>query len=195
MPSGSNVRSHDGLVWEQPPLYGDSGFREKCPGMMEQTHSGSHPGYPSKQYPSGKARIVLKDLLLPSPHGSETTASLVMLRSAKELIDHQIKLYTLFLPERQKNEQHVAKLHDPPAWENKQASCQSMLPHWNRSLASEVSYSSGSQPSAPVLDRWPCSAPRLPPPISAQQLWTAGLHFLQDFCLHAPEPLPKPPMI
>lgn len=83
------------LVLEQPPLYGD---REKCSGMMEQIHCGSHPDYPSKQDPNVKARIFLKELLVPSAHGSETAASLMVLRSAKEFVDHQIKIAHLFPP-------------------------------------------------------------------------------------------------
>lgn len=38
VPSGSNARLHGVLVLEQLLLYGDSGSREKCSGMMEQTH-------------------------------------------------------------------------------------------------------------------------------------------------------------
>lgn len=48
VPSGSNARLHGVLVLEQPSPYGDSDSREKCSGMMEQTHCGSHPDYPSK---------------------------------------------------------------------------------------------------------------------------------------------------
>lgn len=66
--------------------------------MAEQTQCGSHPDYPSKQDPSVKARIFLKELLVPSAHGSDTAASLVVLRSAKELIDHQIKIIYPFCP-------------------------------------------------------------------------------------------------
>lgn len=172
---------------------GDNHSREKCSGMAEQTQCGSHPDYPSKsQDPSVKASIFLRSCLCFLPMAVKQQLHLWgwdQLRSW--LITSE--LCTLFLPEWLKNESCSQTAGPLPL-----GSTNTPLPKHVTSLELRSCLRSLLSLSflaiSPRARRWPWSAPRLPSPLSAQQLWTAGLHLLQDFCPHPPEPLPKPPM-
>lgn len=173
---------------------GDNHSREKCSGMAEQTQCGSHPDYPSKsQDPSVKASIFLRSCLCFLPMAVKQQLHLWGWDQLRSWLITTSELCTLFLPEWLKNESCSQTAGPLPL-----GSTNTPLPKHVTSLELRSCLRSLLSLSflaiSPRARRWPWSAPRLPSPLSAQQLWTAGLHLLQDFCPHPPEPLPKPPM-